>query len=117
MSTLFAQTCLSENLGSKRQVPFSHVFKGVIIYQTIITSLVLQLVYTNDAKFFDKQIRANSEQLDQAVLKEDQSDQHLHCLLFHLHLLVAFLCDNTALFNFRIITAIFTGVQILHLYL
>ena len=34
------------------------------------------------------------------LLLEEQSDQGLHCLLFHLHLLEAFLCCKTSLFEF-----------------
>ena len=42
------------------------------------------------------------------LLLEEQSDQGLHCLLFHLHLLESFLCCKANLFlEFRVITAIF----------
>ena len=41
--------------------------------------------YRNDPKFSDKQVWANSADPDQTAL-EEQSDQGLHCLLFHLHL-------------------------------
>ena len=41
--------------------------------------------YCNDPKFLDKQVWANSADPDQTAL-EEQSDQGLHCLLFHLHL-------------------------------
>ena len=41
--------------------------------------------YRNDPKFPDKQVWANSADPDQTAL-EEQSDQGLHCLLFHLHL-------------------------------
>ena len=34
------------------------------------------------------------------LLLEEQSDQGLHCLLFHLRLLEAFLCCKANLFNF-----------------
>ena len=36
--------------------------------------------YYNDPKFSDRSVWANSADL------EEQSDQGLHCLLFHLHL-------------------------------
>ena len=44
-----------------------------------------KLNYYNDPKFSDIQVRVNSA--DQIrLLLEEQSDQGLHCLLFHLHL-------------------------------
>ena len=43
---------------------------------------------------------------------EEQSDQGLHCLQFRLHLLDALLYSKASLFNFRVITANFLGVQI-----
>ena len=46
-------------------------------------------LYRNDPKFSDKQVWANSADPDQTaplLLLEEQSDQGLHCLLFHLHL-------------------------------
>ena len=42
------------------------------------SSLNYKSVYRNDPKFSDRQFWANSV--------EEQSDQGLHCLLFHLHL-------------------------------
>ena len=35
------------------------------------------------------------------LLLEEQSDQDLHCLLFHLHLLAVFLCCKANLFEFK----------------
>ena len=44
-----------------------------------------KLNYYNDPKFSDIQVGVNSA--DQIrLLLEEQSDQGLHCLLFHLHL-------------------------------
>ena len=34
------------------------------------------------------------------LLLEEQSDQDLHCLIFHLHFLEAFLCCKANLFEF-----------------
>ena len=44
----------------------------------------------NDPKFLDRQVYANSADPDQTAPKE-QSDQCVHCLQFHLHLLDALL--------------------------
>ena len=38
------------------------------------------------------------------LLLEEQSDQGLHCLPFHLHVLDKFLYGNTSLFDFRVLT-------------
>ena len=38
----------------------------------------------NDPKFSDRYVKASSEDPDQTA-PEEQSDQGLHCLLFHLH--------------------------------
>ena len=45
------------------------------------------LVNRNDLKFSDRQVWANSADPDQTapLLLEEQSDQGIHCLLFHLH--------------------------------
>ena len=40
--------------------------------------------YRNDPKFSDRKVWANSTDPDQTA-PEEQSDQGLHCLLFHLH--------------------------------
>ena len=46
------------------------------------------------------------------LLLEEQSDQGLHCLLFHLHLLNNFFSMEKLLcLNFRVITAKFSGVR------
>ena len=46
--------------------------------------------YHNDPNYSGKQVRANSENPDQTSSQsdlEEQSDQHLHCFPFCLHLL------------------------------
>ena len=48
--------------------------------------------YHNDHKFSDTQALANSV--------EEQSDQGLHCLSFHLHFVHNFYCPKTSLFDF-----------------
>ena len=53
---------------------------------------------------------ANSVDPDQTALWE-QSDQGLHCLLFHLHLLDKLLYGKTALFKFRMIIVMFISFQ------
>ena len=53
--------------------------------------LKLLIEYSNDPKFSDRQVWANCVDL------EEQSDQGLHYLLFHLHLLETFLCRKTNL--------------------
>ena len=45
------------------------------------------------------------------LLLEEQSDQGLHCLSFHLHLLAKFFHGKASLLNFRMITAKFFGVR------
>ena len=47
---------------------------------------------------------------------DQQSDQGLHCLQFRLHLLGALLFGKAMLFNFRVITANFLGVQIFRIF-
>ena len=46
--------------------------------------------YYNDQTFWDRQALANSADLDQTTLHEEQSDQGQHYLPFHLHLLDKF---------------------------
>ena len=48
---------------------------------------------TNDPKFSDRQVWANSA--DPRLLLDEQFDQGLHCLLFHLHILEALLYGRT----------------------
>ena len=45
------------------------------------------------------------------LLLEEQSDQGLYCLLFHLHLLTKYPKRWPLCLNFRYITAKFSGVQ------
>ena len=61
------------------------------------------ITYRNDPKFSDRLVWANSADPD----LEEQSDQGLHYLLFHLHLLEAFSAVRPICLNFRVITAIF----------
>ena len=68
---LFAQTFLSENLGS--------------------------LQYSNDPTFSDRRVLANTVDPDQT---EEQSDQGRHCLPFRLNLLDSFLYGTATLFKF-----------------
>ena len=48
------------------------------------------MIYRNDPKFSDRYAWANSADPDQTAL-EEQSDQGLHCLPFHLHRLPSLL--------------------------
>ena len=59
---------------------------------------IKKVMYRNYPKFLDRQIWANSVDPDQTA--EQQSDQGLHCLPFHLHLFDALLCGKDTLFNF-----------------
>ena len=51
--------------------------------------------YRNDPKFSDRQVLANSADL------EEQSDQDLHCVQFHVHLLDALFYSKATLFKFQ----------------
>ena len=51
--------------------------------------------YHNDPTFLDRWVSANSADPDQTA-----SDQGLHCLQFHLHLLDALLYGKAILFKF-----------------
>ena len=59
-------------------------------------------LYHTDPRFSDRQDWANSVNSDQ-----EQSDQGLHCLLFHLHLSQAILIEKATLSIFRIFLSIF----------
>ena len=50
--------------------------------------------------FSDRQVWANSVDLDQTAPKEEQSDQGLHCLPFRLHVLGTLFYNKTTLFIF-----------------
>ena len=63
--------------------------------------------YRNDPKFSDRQVWANSAD------PEEQSDQGLHCLPCHLRLLDALLYGKPSYLNSRVITANFSGAEIL----
>ena len=55
--------------------------------------------YGNDPKFSDRQVCANSVDPDQTA-PEEQSDQGLHCLLFHVDILHTLLNRKATLFKF-----------------
>ena len=50
--------------------------------------------------YFRTDVSGQTVQTQIRLLLEEQSDQGLHCLLFQLHLLEAFLCCMTNLFDF-----------------
>ena len=52
-----------------------------------IQAIIKNSKYRNDPKFSDRQAWANSADPDQTAPRglEEQSDQDLHCLPFHLH--------------------------------
>ena len=60
--------------------------------------------YRNDPKFSDRKVWANSADPDQTaplrLLLEEQSDQGLHCLLIHLHLLDKIFYGLVSVFEF-----------------
>ena len=64
----------------------------------VISELFEQPMNLNDPKFSDKQAWANSADPDQTA--PEQSDQGLHCLQVHLHLLNALLFGKAILFKF-----------------
>ena len=66
----------------------------------------LIILYSNDPKFLDRQVVSNRVDPDQTA------DQGLHCLPFRQHYLVTFLSLNPHCSIFRMITIIFSGVQI-----
>ena len=59
---------------------------------------IKKVMYHNYPNFLDRQIWADSVDPDQTA--EQQSDQGLPCLPFHLHLFDALLCGKDTLFNF-----------------
>ena len=74
-----------------------------------------QVMYSNVPKFLDRQVWANIVDPDRAAAR-GESDQGLHCLPFHLHLLDAVLVVvKWYSFNFRIITAFFQVFKFLGL--
>ena len=55
--------------------------------------------YHNETKFLDRQVWANSEDLDQTA-SEGESDQGLYLLLYRMHLLDILPCGYTTLLKF-----------------
>ena len=61
----------------------------------------MSLFYRNDPKFLGRQVWENSVDPDQSSkIRVEQSDQGLHCLSFHLHVLDALLYVKTTFFKF-----------------
>ena len=66
----------------------------------------VQFYYPNDPKFSDRKVWANSANSDQTTPKgakpllKEQSDQGLHCLLFHLNHFDKILLGLVSLFEF-----------------
>ena len=57
-------------------------------------------VYTIMTLSFRTDRSGQTVQTQIRLLLEEQSDQGLHCLLFHVHLLETFLCGKANLFDF-----------------
>ena len=64
--------------------------------------------YCNDPKFLNRQVWTNSADPDQTA---PLLDQGLHCLLYHLHFLDKMFYGLASLFDFKMFTAKFSGVQ------
>ena len=84
------------------QTIFSHIIMMCRYF------IVVSLKYRNVPKFSDGY---NWTVYTQIRLLEEQSDQGLHCLPFRLHLLDIRSMVKPPCSNFRVITAIFSGVQ------
>ena len=76
-SALFAQTYLSENLGSLQYLQFNLKLGKMLTLLLTITVIFLSFRIDRPGQTVQTQIR---------LLLEEQSDQDLHCLPFHLHL-------------------------------
>ena len=57
--------------------------------------------YRNDLKFSDRYVCWAAVQTESRLLREEQSDQGLHCLHFRLQLLDALLYGKATLFKFK----------------
>ena len=68
------------------------------MFMTYKTCVFCSVKYRNDPKFLDRKACANNVDPDQTA--QEQSDQGLHCLLFHLHLLESLLYGRTTLLKF-----------------
>ena len=90
------------------QITF-HYFENVIHYNYITITITITpglsqmhhrgifiQKYGNDSLFSDRHVCANTVQNQVRLLLEEQSDQSLHCLLFHLRL---FFLENTLWFG------------------
>ena len=67
--------------------------------------------YCNNPKFSDRQVCANSEDPDQTS-PEEQSDQGLYCLPFHLHLSEALVCGKSTLLAIFLAIKIFQNLMV-----
>ena len=69
-------------------------FLPIVLHCSSVCSTVIFLSFRTDRS-------GQTVQTQIRLLLEEQSDQGLHCLLFHLHLLEAFLCCKANLFEFE----------------
>ena len=78
------------------------LFLSYLAENKLVTVMILSFRTDRSEQTVQTQIR---------LLLEEQSDQGLHCLPFHLHLLVTLFYGISFLFEFRGITSNFSGVQ------
>ena len=74
-----------------------------------VCGIVIEICYCNDPSFRTDR-PGQTVQTKIRLLLEEQSDQRLHCLQFHLHLLEALVYGKAWFSNFRVITSNFSDV-------
>ena len=79
-------------------------FFKLLFFHSIFAMQGFISMYSNDLKFSERQVWANSVDPDQTAPSK-QSDQGLHCLPFLLHLLDKFLYGNPLCLILRVIKA------------
>ena len=84
----------------------SCILDGISESRTQNDECFILMDYRNDPKFSDRYAWVHSAD------PEEQSDQGLHCLPFHLHRLDSLLMVEPHSSNFRVITTNFLGVRI-----
>ena len=124
-STLFAQICLSKHFGSfwymQTRVCFSMIFLYCLpflrhLLDALLYGKIIHFKFTVIILSFRTDIPGQTVQTKIWLLFEEQSDQGLHCLQFHLHLLEALQYGKASCSNFRVITTNFSYVQIFRIF-
>ena len=109
-STLFAQNCLSGNLGSLRQIEISLALCACDMINT--TNHHTGNYYSNDPKSSDRWVRANNAYPDRSNLIRVYTVCYSVCIFKTYYSMVKPQCSN-----FRISTAIFSGVRIFRIFM